>query len=154
MEPQVSTVSIPSPIIVTTQAIPETPKKTFGNDQLMSALYGVFDLFSRSITPFFLLGDTAYACYHNKSLFGDHVEVGIRYLEYNERSLGIMEAFKHAESMNEHEIRYDFDGIPVIVKVVHDDSPMFSSPGNKMFQREYFNLPNPFDEYWKLKDSF
>ena len=129
-------------------------KPSLSHDELLKGLYFVFDLFSRSNTPFFLLGDTAKAVIENKSLSGDKVEVGVRKVEYQDRPFGIMQAFHQAESFTDNEILYKIDNIPVVVKVIDSLDPMFMATNTVMYQHEFFNIPNPFKEYWEKRHLF
>ena len=91
---------------------------------------------------------------HNKPLSGDQITVGIRKLEYGEHPFSIMQAFSQAEEFSENGIKYSVDGVPVIVRVVDSSDPMFQALNTVMYQHEFFNVPNPFDEYWKNRSLY
>ena len=133
---------------------PEEVKFSFPHEKLLKALYFMFDLFSRANVNFFLLGNTAKCAKENKLLEGDSVTIGIRALDVQERSLGILEAFQRADTINDSEIKYTIDGVPVIVKIIRSSEPMFTNCDTFMYQYEFFSIPNPFDEYWKNRAKY
>lgn len=114
----------------------------------------MYDLFSRANMPFFLLDETARCAKENKTMEGDQVTVGIRQVDFQERALGILEAFKKADLIGEHEIKYTVEGVPTIVKVIKSSEPMFTNPDTFMYQYEVFSIPNPFAEYWKNRQKW
>lgn len=129
-------------------------KKAFSHEKLMKALYFMYDLFSRANMPFFLLDETAKYARENKLMEGDHITCGIRAVDFQTRSLGILEAFQHADSIENNEIRYTVEGVPVTVKIIKSSEPMFTNPDTFMYQYEFFSIPNPFSLYWKNRQKY
>lgn len=129
-------------------------KQTLSHDRLLKTLYFMLDLFSRGNIPFFLMGETANQVKHDKPLSGDKLELGIRYLDFQPRTLSILAAFYFADEVNEHEIKYTYEGVPVSVKVVYSDDPMFTSLDTKMYMHDNFSLPNPFERYWETRHLY
>ena len=128
--------------------------KTLTHEQLLAALYFILDHFSRSNTPFFLTGDTARAVKDGKLLSGDKVTVGIRKLEFQDRMLGILEAFKAADEIGDNYIKYTYNGVPIEVQVIDNSEDLFTSLNEIMYQHDFFKLPNPFETYWANRHSY
>lgn len=80
-------------------------------------------------------------------LSGDKVTVGIREVDFKHTSLTIMEAFFLAEDIGENYIKYTFEGVPILVKIMRDEDGMFTNTNSVQYDYEYFNVPNPFDRY-------
>lgn len=132
----------------------EPTPHVYSHDQLLSALYFILDHFSRSNTPFFLTGDTARSVKDGKALFGEKITVGIRELDFQDRMMGILEAFKKADEIGEKLIKYTHNGVPIEVQVVNDSSNMFTSLNEIMYSHDFFKLPNPFETYWANRNNY
>lgn len=131
-----------------------TSEKPFTHDQLLKALYFIFDLFSRANMPFFLTEDTAECAKKGLPLKGNKVTVGIRQLDNQAHSFSILEAFFLADKIGKNQIRYTYEGIPIIVEVVHDNDPMYTFTDTIIYQQEWFHLPNPYDKYVEKRSQF
>lgn len=85
-----------------------------------------------------------------KKLSGTKVTVGIRDLDFQHTSLSIMEAFYLADEVGENYIKYTYEGVPILVKIMRDDDGMFTHTNSVQYDYEYFQVPNPFDRYLTL----
>jgi len=65
------------------QQQPEDEKKNLTHEQLLSCLYFVRDMFDHTELDMFLVKDTAQKVIDQKNLEGDHIDVGVRRLEWN-----------------------------------------------------------------------
>ena len=128
--------------------------KTFTHEQLLAALYFILDHFSRSNTPFFLTGDTARAVKDSRLLSGNKITVGIRKLDFQDRMMGILEAFKTADEIGDKSIKYTYNDVPIEVQVIDDSSDLFTSLNQVMYQHDFFKLPNPFEKYWANRNIY
>jgi len=128
-------------------------KKTFNHIQLMAALYFMYDLFSRPNIPFFLLDETAKNAKELKKQEGEGVTVGIRDLDAQHVNFSIMDAFRLPDSRTDKEIKYTVDNVPVTVKIVKNAGHMFTALDTFLYERENFCVPNPFKEYWQIREN-
>lgn len=149
-EPIKADVQVTEPV----QPVAVETAKEYPHDKLLQALYFAFDLFSRPNIPFFLLDDTARSAKDNQPLKGSQITVGIRDLEYQERSMSIMSAFCLPIEKDETHMRFEFEGVPILVKIIQNGGAMFTSLDNVHYYYESFNVPNPFDVYWDNRDKY
>ena len=126
--------------------------KNFTHMELENALRNVDDLFARCVldTKYFLLGDTAKAAKENGFLSGPCIEVGIedRYLTPEVRST--LKQFGHVDNPGDN-WEYEVAGVPVKVKVIHNKYDFFKHPDIKYWAYDDYQLPNPFDTYYKSR---
>lgn len=132
----------------------EAPVKTFSHEELLKALYFIHDLFSRPNLPFFLLEDTAESVVENRPLKGECITVGIRDVDFQERPLSIMEAFFVADRIGKDYIRYTYENVPIMVRVMKDEQGIFTNTDYKIYNHESFRVPNPFGTYWESRTQF
>lgn len=45
------------------------------------------------------------------------------------------------------------DNVPVTMQIVWNDYPFFKDPDSRFYDIETFKIPNPFMEYYKVKDE-
>lgn len=126
----------------------EKIKPKFEHAQMLEALYFIHDLFSRPNIPFFLLDETARQVKNRELLSGRALIVGIRKVDFQERNISMMEAVFPADVVGKDFICYTYIGVPIRVLVLHERGDMFTNPDTVMYQHEFFNIPNPFEEYW------
>lgn len=118
----------------------------FNNEQLMTALYYLWDAFDRASIKFFLIGKTGESCFKDLPLSGDKVEIGIRRMEHVSGAWSILKSFAEPIEGNDKIIRFEKDGVPVECKVF-DDDVYFLQTVPHYWQYEAFNLPNPYLDY-------
>lgn len=131
------------------QPIVEVPKQTFTHDQLLQALYWVHDLMDRALVPFFLVKDTAQSMIENSQLKGDALHVGVRHNAWHTGNLRIVEAFALAEEKTKEYFKYDYNGVPIYIHI-YKDHPCITSLNTRMYEREFFSLPNPYSEFLEI----
>lgn len=124
----------------------------FSHEQLMKALYYMFDAFDRANIKFFLTGKTAKACYENKGLSSDKVEIGIRKLEYVSGAWRVLTEFAKPVKEEEEMIHFEHEGVPIECRLF-DEDVFFNQAQPILWQYEGFNLPNPYEEYVKRYET-
>lgn len=134
------------------QPIIVSEKPSFSHDQLIKALYYTHDFMERALVPFFLTDITAECMIKNKSLEGDAIYVGVRHNAWFTGTLNIIEAFAIAVERSKTQFKYEYEGVPIIVNI-YKDHPCITGLNTRMWQREFFNLPNPYDEFLKVFKS-
>lgn len=128
--------------------------KGFTHDQLLAALYWVFDVFDRANMTFFLTHSTAEAALKKRSLEGNKIEVGVRKLEWDSGARSLVDTYTQYESITTEdlgdEVRYIApNGVSVVLKVYEDD-PCISSPDTMVYENEHFKLPNPYSRFLEV----
>lgn len=118
----------------------------YNHEQLMNALYAMWDAFDRSLITFFLVGKTAEACSKNLGLAGDKVEIGLRRSEYESGSWRIFTEFMKPVSETHEFLVFQHEGVPITCRLFDDDT-YFDYPAPYYWQYESFNLPNPYKDY-------
>ena len=134
-----------------------TGKNGLSNDELVSALYSVYDLFDRLNTPFFLLGETAKAAVEGIHLEGDTLYVGTRDVELIPDRLNWLKTFEPTTEIGDDEIKYkqkvDTTGadVNVVIKRVKRSYEFIKNPDQVVYMHETWKIPNQFDKYWKVR---
>ena len=118
----------------------------------MKALYNVEDWMDQLLTPYFLLGKTAEAVKYDKLLEGDGIDVGIRNKSFTQYVYDILKTNFNLlpEDVNKG-FEYKVGEVPVRVKVYTRNYHFFKYPDIKIYQYGRFQLPNPFENYWKSR---
>lgn len=129
-------------------------KKSSGN--LTEALYKVYDLGERTGIPFVLLNDTARQVYESKPLERE-IYAGAKISEFTpQRIRDLKEILKrdHAEPViGDKEIKFEYMGAKVHLIFIKNKLEFFKDTNLKFYNVFEFNLPNPFEEYWKVKEQ-
>ena len=95
----------------------------FTPDQLLNALFWVYDGFDRALINCFFVYSTAESILQNKDLEGDGVHIGVRKMEWGEvesraGSRPIFEAFAGEPISKDNKLwKYDYLGVPVFIHV-------------------------------------
>ena len=127
-------------------------KSDFSSDELYKALMNVEDLMDQLLTPYFLLGKTADCVKHDRLLEGDGIDIGIRNKSFTQYVYDILQdQFKlQPEEVNKG-FEYKVGEVPVRIKVYTRDYYFFKYPDHVVYQFGTYQLPNPFDVYWKAR---
>lgn len=128
--------------------IPEPSQSGYSHDQLLKALYWVFDFMDRALINFYLVGDTAKAVKAKQDLFGNRIQVAVRRLEWESGARRIADAFAMPIADKGTTVEYAYEGIPVILYVL-EDSITLSGFDTAIYMQEYFKLPNPYEQFEK-----
>ena len=118
------------------------------HDQLLAALYWVWDFMDRALINFYLVGNTADAVRDKKPLYGDRVQVAVRKNEWESGARRIADAFASPKEDHGRSLEYEYNGVNVIVHVL-DESPTLSSYDITRYEHEYFKLPNSYEQFEK-----
>jgi hypothetical protein len=120
----------------------------YSPQQLLDALYYIWDAFERSNMPFFLVWDTARQAILNADLRGDKVEVGVRAVEWRSGAKRIFDAFVNEPIEEESDtVTYEFHGVPVIVHIFEKDHECIVQTDMVRYRYEEFKVPNPYQKF-------
>lgn len=118
--------------------------------KLDDALYSVADTLQRCSIKFVLLGDTAFSIYHNLLPKYNKINLGVKKQELSQFALSMLPVFIPGIEIGDHKIKFDYQGIPVEIRIIYKDYPFFDNPQTITFKFDDYLLPNPFDKYWKV----
>lgn len=118
-------------------------KPQYTHEQLLKALYFAYDLFERAQIPFMLLGDTAKAAKDGYLLSGDGIYIGVKETDWHESNIRVIEACYMADIVERGKVTYLHEGVPIYCSIIKDYNGY--SYDQRMYQREFFNFPNPFE---------
>lgn len=129
-----------------------TSGQQFSHEELLKALQNVEDWMDQLLTPYFLLGKTAECVRYDRLLEGDGIDIGIRdksltqyVYDIVKTNLGLM-----PEDIN-HGFEYKVGEVLVRVKVYTRNYNFFKYPDVRVYQFGSYQLPNPFNTYWKAR---
>lgn len=137
-----------------------TEKLSLSSEELTDALSGrlnrgiegVQDLMERGLVEdnIMLLGDTARAVVDRKPLYGDCLEVGIERRYINPLVASVFKQYMGAEDPY-HSFTFYIGKVPVKVKVIEKVYGFFKNKQIVNYDYRYFQVPNPFEKYWKAR---
>lgn len=124
------------------------------HDELLAALYWCYDVFERANMLFFCVYDTAKAIKANENLHGDHIDIGVRKLEWVSGGKPILDAYMDQQRIktvdnDDNTVKYEYGGVPVIVHIYEDDECL-NNPDTVMYFMEDFKLPNPYERFERI----
>jgi len=123
--------------------------KTYEPQQLLNALYWIWDVFDRCNVPFFLVNQTAKDVIAQRDLTGNKIEVGIKQTEWISGGRRLLDAFATPLSETEDSATYQFEGIPVILHV-YKPSECIEQTDMVRYRYEQFKVPNPYSKFVEI----
>lgn len=121
--------------------------KSFSHEQLLSALFGIQDIFERGRAQFFIAGPTLIRVINSLELEGDKITVGIKKAELTAGATEVMKTAKTPDSWTDTEIVYTFSDVPVHIRIYLDDIQELQNPETIVYAYEVFNIPNPYKTF-------
>lgn len=137
------------------KVINKEPKPSFPTEALEKALRDVEDLMDSCVLSpnYILLGDTALAVWEKRGLSGDGIDVGLptRYATAETRSTIKTTLANQGVEVGENGFTYLVDNVPVRVKLIHRKYRFFDHLDGVLYNFGDYQLPNPFELYWKSR---
>lgn len=147
---------------------------SFSLPVLNEALMTLWDEFVRFSCRFYLLGETARSVKQDKELKGEKIELGVTGHQLTREVLSFMTSYfdpieikiddkwlamsKNMGSVffddkrdSITHIRFNVKTVPVEVKVVRKLTDYFKHPDMILYNFDEFNIPNPFNKYFKVR---
>lgn len=127
-------------------------KVPFTHQQILNALYFLEDMMDRAGLPFFLLEGAA-----------KQVKDDVPYLSLNQIDAGIDEQLVQESGkamlrlalpsieIDQNTISFECDSVPVVIWIIHKNWKFFKNPDTVFYSTCNFQIPNPFDRYWKSR---
>lgn len=137
--------------IVTEEVVIKEPvleKVAPTHDQLLKALYWMFDVMDRALINFYVVGETGECIRNKKDLTGTRVMVAVRKNDWESGARRIADAFAPNFVDNGETVDYEYEGVPVRLFVL-PDSTTLTNHDTVIYNSEYFKLPNPYEQFKK-----
>jgi len=140
----------------------QTQKTTrlYSHDELYDALLFVQDILDRAAIPCLVLGDVANTLFlqDDSELKAPKIEIGIKKTEMTTDHVGMLNdllrgnsAVEELEFSNKY-IRFVYKEVPIFIKVIKNRYKFIDDPDLRMYFIEEFKIPNPFQQYWKMRN--
>lgn len=129
-------------------------KSDFSHGELETALLDVDDLMLRCTISedYLVIGITGKCIKEDRRLEGDGIDVGVLRKDLNAGREDIMGQITRQEFVDSV-LTYKVGNVPVRVRILPNGYDFFKYKDLKVYSYEDFQLPNPFDEYWKVRDN-
>ena len=126
---------------------------SFSTEQLDKALLDTFDLMERCKLEnnYLVLGDTAKCLFEGKELEGNKIEVGIEKRYLTRETLTTLRMYADKD-LTDAGLNYKFEEVPINMKFV-ESNDFFRYHDVRFHGPEQYNIPNPFLEYYKVKEE-
>ncbi|MFA5314271.1 MAG: hypothetical protein WC375_13305 [Methanomassiliicoccales archaeon] len=120
-------------------------------EALDKALWYADDMFSRSQIEYMLFGDTAYSILHNTHPKYQKISLGTSHWNITAFSRRIFSLTNPDAEVDDHKIKFKSpDGVPIEMRIYYNDYPFLRNPDKVSYRMDTYNIPNPFDKYWKV----
>ena len=125
----------------------------FSSEQLNSALLELDDLFTRVglVNIYLLIGQTGRAVKDGADLSGDRLEVSIPAKTVTPEVKSNLKIYAPGLVETDKGFGFTVNGIPVDVRVIQRNYKFFQYPEPIIYKYEDYQLPNPFEGYWKSR---
>lgn len=124
-----------------------------GHEHLLKVLYFFFDAFSRSGINFFVVRDTAKWMRNQDQLRGDHLDVGIRKLEWISGNQDLFNIYMQNEGLTPTKetdklLEYVYQGVPVTIHL-YPDNECITALTSIVYEHESWMVPNQYERFVK-----
>lgn len=128
--------------IESTQSIPP--------DQLLVALYYVWDAFDRCNVPYFLVNQTAEDAIAGRNLTGNCIEIGIRRTEWISGGRRLIDNFLGLPVEESPTLAtYKHEGVPILL-YNYEDHECIVQTDMIHYAHEEFKVPNPYSAFKEI----
>ncbi len=129
------------------KVVEEKEQQVFTHDQLLEALYWIWDLFERASMTMVLIKDTGDSAYHDRPLKGDAIYVAARRLEWDSGARGVIDSLAQYVHATDDQVTFKANNdVPVVVYILPDDYCL-TSADVKLYEHENFKFPNPYERF-------
>lgn len=123
----------------------------FTHEQLLEALYWIFDVFENASIGFVLAYSTAESVLQGKQLEGNKIELGVRKAEWDSGSKALFDTYMQDELIEPiiDGNKYTYithNGVPIVIYILDEDESIMS-PDTRRYENEYFKMPNPYSRF-------
>lgn len=118
------------------------------------AIYFVEDIMDRALANYVVLGETAKQMMDNPDSSPEGVlEFGILKKDYTKYAQGVLKTYLPKDAVfTERKITFEVNGSQVIIRILNKKHGVLLNPDTIHFKVAVFQIPNPFEGYWKIKN--
>lgn len=134
-------------------SLTETPK-SYSYSSTEPALYFIEDVMERAMIPFFLLGETAKHVIENLDCeVNVPIYIGVKKNDLTRYSLSTLKMFLPADTeYTDKSISFTWKDTPVKIKIVHRNYRFLKNLDFVYYRITQYRIPNPFPEYWRVRN--
>jgi hypothetical protein len=122
------------------------------HQQLLDALYYLEDMMDRTGIPFFLLEGAAKQVKDDAPYLSlNQIDAGIEEKNLQETGIKTMKMVFPSLEIDQNTISFTHSGVPVVIWIIHKQWKFFQNPDGVFYSTCNFQIPNPFDRYWKSR---
>ena len=126
--------------------------KQYTEEELNLALREVEDLMDQLLTPYFVGGLVGYCLRKKMIIEGDGVDIWIRDKSITQYVEDILKGYNFDPQTLKNGFEYKAsNSVPIRVKVYTRNYYFFKYPDHVVYNFGTYQLPNPFDIYWKTR---
>ncbi len=134
----------------------EQPIEYYKSWDVNAVLRDIYDLGEMILARPLLLGEVAKQIHDEQDIMfdlklpiGTKIEWGISKKNMTPEKVSLFKTWNFKE--NEKGFEYTFEYIPVQIIVYKNNYAFFKNPDMKFYKVDDFDIPNPFDKYWKAR---
>jgi len=86
-------------------------------------------------------------------MYGDGVYLMVKDKNLTKEAISTMRIYLKEVKDPSKSFVYKFEGVPINVQVVKRDYGFLKYPDSKFYLASEYKIPNPFNEYWKVRTS-
>ena len=125
----------------------------FSEEKLQTAILYVQDLLDKCQIPFVVLGNIAYQMRHGLPLHDHRVIFGVLENHAVIEQTRFITEFEPRTEVRTDGWRIVYGDVPVMVKILTKRYDVIINPDIVFYHIEFFHIPNPWEEYWKIHES-
>lgn len=127
-------------------------KVPFTHEQLISALYYLEDTMERANIPFFLLEGAARQVHDEVPYLSlNQIDAGIPKRYVQESGKAMIKLVIPSVYIDQNTISFEWDKVPIVLWIIHKEWKFFKNTDTKFYGVANFQVPNPFDKYWRSR---
>lgn len=154
---ETTTINTPHNTVTITPKEPVKPVVDLGHHKLLSTLYFIFEAFGRAGIDFFLIRDTAHKAMTEHMLEGDHIDIGVRSLEWANDQKDLLFAYFDQEGVSKTKdepgiIEFIYQDVPFVIHF-YEDNPCVTALIPIIYENEHWKIPNQFTRFEKEFDK-
>ena len=129
---------------------------SFSHYQLQDALLWLDDILGRGHIKWVLVGDIATQIYeeNDPTLEAEIIEVEVLRNDMTQSGRSMISSWiPNARDENLTDIKFDYQGVPVHIKILDEDPGYLGRPDKRFYYVSNINIPNPWEEYINVRNN-
>lgn len=134
----------------TTQTMKKSTSK-YPHLDLLQTLFYMEDVLDRAQVPFLVLKDTAKSVYEESDL-KEPIHIGIMRKHLMKANVSTLKSLLNGANFDDGKLTVIHNNIPIYIDIIDMNLSFFKYPDFKFYYITQFRLPNPFPNYYRMKD--